>query len=80
MLLAEDGEGTPAHLPREIVGDDAAALANPTESGLAGYEQALIVKALKETDWNQTRAAASLGISRDNLRYRVKKYGIVKPE
>ena len=79
VLLTDSGEVTPEHLPREIVGDDAAALANPTESGLAGYEKVLIVKALKETDWNQTRAAASLGISRDNLRYRVKKYGIVKP-
>ena len=29
--------------------------------------------------WNQTQAARSLGISRDNLRYRVKKYGITKP-
>ena len=33
-------------------------------------------KALQENDWNQSKAARSLGISRDNLRYRVKKYDI----
>ena len=40
----------------------------------------MIVRALRECGWNQTRAAKSLGISRDNLRYRMKKYGIRKPE
>ena len=32
-----------------------------------------------EHAWNQTRAARALGISRDNIRYRMKKYGIRKP-
>ena len=39
----------------------------------------MIVQALQETGWNQTQAAERLGISRDNLRYRVKKYAIEKP-
>ena len=43
---------------------------------VAVAERDLIVQALRKNNWNQTRAARSLGISRDNLRYRVKKYGI----
>ena len=39
----------------------------------------MIIKALQNNNWNQTRAARELGISRDNLRYRVKKYEIKKP-
>jgi DNA-binding protein Fis len=43
---------------------------------LEGWERALIEQALRETEGNQTRAAQRLGISRDTLRYRLKKYGI----
>ncbi|MDN5313384.1 MAG: arginine utilization regulatory protein [Thermoanaerobacteraceae bacterium] len=35
-----------------------------------------IIEALKQTNANITRAAALLGMSRQNLRYRLKKYGI----
>ena len=38
-----------------------------------------IVKTLEENEWNQTRAAEALGISRDNLRYRLRKYQISRP-
>lgn len=77
VLLADGGTLTVGHLPREIAGDE-----HPkdvkNESSLLGYEKALIIKALRENEWNQTKAARSLGISRDNLRYRVKKYDIEK--
>jgi len=36
----------------------------------------MIERALQESEGNQTRAAQRLGISRDTLRYRLKKYGI----
>ena len=39
----------------------------------------MIVKSLEEHDWNQTRTAKALGISRDNLRYRLRKYQIKRP-
>ncbi|MFQ5429041.1 MAG: sigma 54-interacting transcriptional regulator, partial [Phycisphaerae bacterium] len=78
VLLADGGVVTPEHLPREIVGDEALPETAKGESSLRGYEKALIVKALRENGWNQSQAARSLGISRDNLRYRVKKYGIQK--
>ena len=38
-----------------------------------------LLEALTQTDWNITRAAAGLGISRDTLRYRIQKYGL-RPE
>jgi len=67
-----------AHLPSEIVGVAGAAV--PGESALASQERALILNALRQNDWNQTKAAQALGISRDNLRYRAKKYGIKRPQ
>ena len=34
----------------------------------------MLVRALEDTRGNQTRAARKLGISRDTLRYRMKKF------
>jgi DNA-binding NtrC family response regulator len=51
----------------------------PTRPGgmdLEQWERSLIEQALREADGNQTRAAQRLGISRDTLRYRLKKYGM----
>ena len=48
----------------------------PAGVDLESWERALIEQALREADGNQTRAAQRLGISRDTLRYRLKKYGI----
>ncbi len=48
-------------------------------SKLAGHERALVLQALTEANWNQSEAARQLGISRDHLRYRVKKFGFKKP-
>ncbi len=71
-------EGT--DLPVEIAGMGGDEGGSETEGTLWGYERAMIVKALKDNKWNQTAAAKHLGISRDNLRYRVKKYGIERHE
>ncbi|MDD3865964.1 MAG: sigma 54-interacting transcriptional regulator, partial [Candidatus Izemoplasmatales bacterium] len=48
----------------------------PKISILAEQEKNLILRALDESGWNQAAAARELGISRDNLRYRLKKYAI----
>ncbi len=78
VLLADGNLLTAAHLPREIAGDDVIQETAKSESSLWGYEKAMIIKALRENGWNQSKAARVLGISRDNLRYRVKKYNIDK--
>ena len=75
-LLSDTGVIDLSHLPAEIaVGPPSA----PAGSQLENMERALLLRALRENRWNQTRAAKSLGISRDNLRYRIKKYGIESP-
>ena len=79
VLLCDTGRITPEVLPREIVGKPKGAVEESGGSALEGYEKAMIVKALEEHDWNQTRAAEALGISRDNLRYRLRKYQIKRP-
>ena len=43
---------------------------------LTGVERSMIERAMLEAGGNQTRAAQRLGISRDTLRYRLKKFGI----
>ncbi len=48
----------------------------PEGIALTEWERSLIEQALKECAGNQTKAAKRLGISRDTLRYRLKKYGI----
>ncbi|HZS58119.1 MAG TPA: sigma-54 dependent transcriptional regulator, partial [Gemmatimonadaceae bacterium] len=46
-------------------------------SDLLQAERSMIEQALREAGGNQTKAAQRLGISRDTLRYRIKKFGIV---
>jgi two-component system, NtrC family, response regulator AtoC len=43
---------------------------------LTQWERSMIEQALREAGGNQTKAAQRLGISRDTLRYRLKKFGI----
>jgi DNA-binding NtrC family response regulator len=49
-----------------------------SEEGLVldDVERKLIVEAMERSSGNQSRAARLLGVSRDTLRYRLKKYGI----
>ena len=48
----------------------------PPGVDLTEWEKAIIGQALREAGGNQTKAARRLGISRDTLRYRLKKFGI----
>ena len=47
---------------------------------LENLERDLVAQALERTEWNQTRAAALLGLNRDQIRYRIEKFGLTKPE
>ena len=47
-----------------------------SSASLYDIEKELIVRALQQENGNQTRAAKSLGLSLDTLRYRIKKYQI----
>jgi len=41
---------------------------------LEELERSLVVQALERSGWNQTRAAALLGLNRDQIRYRIEKF------
>ncbi len=72
-----DLEHLALEVPTEPAGDAGSLPATrPASMDLEQWERTLIEQALRETDGNQTRAAQRLGISRDTLRYRLKKYGI----
>ncbi|MFQ5591280.1 MAG: sigma 54-interacting transcriptional regulator [Phycisphaerae bacterium] len=80
-VLMSDGDTLlPCHLPPDIA--EAGRPENTPaldETTLAGQERALVLKALKEHNWNQSRAARALGITRYHVRHRMKKYGIDRP-
>jgi DNA-binding NtrC family response regulator len=71
---AEPATATP---PEPVTAGPASTTALPPPGmDLERWERAMIEQALRECEGNQTRAAQRLGISRDTLRYRLKKYGI----
>ncbi|MGB6868569.1 MAG: sigma-54 dependent transcriptional regulator [Acidobacteriaceae bacterium] len=47
------------------------------DASLAEHERQLVASALEKAQGNQSQAARSLGIGRDALRYKMKKYGLL---
>jgi transcriptional regulator with PAS, ATPase and Fis domain len=87
MILEESTYITPASLPIAITRPDGhAASANsmspshteiPTEGmSLEDNERMLLARALEKTNGNQTQAARLLRITRDTLRYKMKKFAL----
>lgn len=80
VLMCEDDVLRPEHLPPDLVAAvDVAPPRSDNPATLYGQEKSLIVQALEACQWNQTQAAKSLGITRDHLRHRIKRYQIIKP-
>jgi DNA-binding NtrC family response regulator len=65
----------PVEAASEAAGNGAPTLPPPGVD-LGGWEKAMLERALAEAGGNQTRAAQRLGITRDTLRYRLKKHGL----
>jgi two-component system, NtrC family, response regulator AtoC len=61
-LPRANGPTAPGHLPEGV--------------DLSQWERSMIEQAMREAGGNQTKAAQRLGITRDTLRYRLKKFGI----
>jgi len=75
LALSTPAAAPEAVTPAPAAGQVSAAL--PSAGGdLEQWERSIIEQALREAEGNQTRAAQRLGISRDTLRYRLKKFGI----
>ncbi len=82
MLLTEGTELTPEHFP--VVAAAASRLSEgvelpPSGVDLERLERSLVVQALERSGWNQTRAAALLGLNRDQIRYRIEKFKLERP-
>ncbi|MNM85079.1 Transcriptional regulatory protein ZraR [compost metagenome] len=49
-------------------------------TSLPDMERDLVCRTLDRTDWNVTKSARMLGLSRDMLRYRIEKLGLTRPD
>ena len=85
IILGEGDTLRIEHLPMEILGQASRqgktieGIRIPSEGiSLEKVEEALVKQALKMTGGNQTKAARLLDISRDALRYRMQKFGILE--
>jgi two-component system, NtrC family, response regulator AtoC len=79
MLLAEGDVLTLEHFP--VTSPGTGRLTErvdlpPNGIDLEQLERSLVVQALERSGWNQTRAAALLGLNRDRIRYRIEKFGL----
>ena len=73
-------EDLPQFLKQERTGIDALEIDLPSQGiSLEAIEKELILRALHKCDWNQTRAARYLDLSRKTLIYRIEKHRIKKP-
>jgi DNA-binding NtrC family response regulator len=63
---SSDGASSPAQPP-----------ALEEDASLAEHERQLVVSTLEKVQGNQSQAARALGIGRDALRYKMKKYGLI---
>jgi DNA-binding NtrC family response regulator len=80
MLLADSDQLTPDLLPVGAGRGTAVQTMELPHEGvnLDTLERELVVQALKRTGGNQTKAAALLGLNRDQIRYRIEKFGLEK--
>ena len=84
MILEESSSITPPSLPISISHSEFRPMAAPEpaleipDSGLSlvDSERQLLARALEKTGGNQTQAARLLRITRDTLRYKMKKYNL----
>lgn len=85
MIFEESPYITPKHLHARIthpglslapVGQKPSVASAVGKLTLEEMERSMIRQALEQTGWNQTRAAEVLGISRDAIRYKIKKHKI----
>jgi two-component system response regulator AtoC len=77
MLLGEGPLLTAADFPMTAPGAARLTEAVALPAGgidLEQLERSLVVQALDQSGWNQTRAAALLGLNRDQIRYRIEKF------
>ena len=75
VLLPEPGPATAAPLPTR----QASAMPSDLQGYLDEQERRILIRALQETGFNRTAAAARLGLSLRQIRYRIARLGIATP-
>jgi two-component system, NtrC family, response regulator AtoC len=84
MLLASSDWLEPADFPLTVPASAGRAGTEfqlpPHGIDLESLEHSLVIQALERSGGNQTRAAALLGMNRDQIRYRIEKYGLTRPQ
>jgi DNA-binding NtrC family response regulator len=80
MLLADADWLEPDDFPvLESTASAGHGIALPPEGvNLESLERSLVVQALQRSGGNQTKAATLLGMNRDQIRYRIEKFGLVR--
>jgi len=81
LIVCQGTEIKPEHFPKDLLNsleEITTPVINLADGGftLEELEKHLIIKALEKHNYNQTKVAKYLGISRPTLLYRLKKYGI----
>ncbi|EHQ87737.1 sigma-54-dependent transcriptional regulator [Desulfosporosinus youngiae] len=81
LIVCQSNEIQPVHLPKELLESTKQTsdlIINLPEAGfsLEELEKRLIIKALEKHNYNQTKTAKYLGISRPTLLYRINKHGL----
>ncbi len=75
-ILCGGDEITPSELPVDIKSQGGTARARGDERSLEAMEREHILKVLQETNWNKTRAATILNITKKTLYHKIRKYGL----
>ncbi len=81
MLLTESNELNEAQFSMLNAADAELSMGMGLPTGginLEELERSLVVQALERSGWNQTKAAALLGLNRDQIRYRIEKFKLEK--
>lgn len=77
MLLSDGPWLEPVDFPSLSGHHPTGSLSLPAEGvNLEELERSLVIQALERVNGNQTRAAALLGLNRDQIRYRIEKFGL----
>ncbi|GAB3385224.1 sigma-54-dependent transcriptional regulator [Azotobacter armeniacus] len=66
--------------PRQAPVRDIDAALSGEGLNLPEVERDLVLRTLDRTDWNVTKSARLLGLTRDMLRYRIEKLGLARPD
>ncbi len=80
MLLADGDWLEPEDFPMAVSKRSTGGHYDLPDEGivLEQVERELVMQALTRTGWNHTKAAALLGLNRDQIRYRIEKFGLEK--